>query len=124
MTTPEDPNSIADALDNLASDATLGSFPTGNYERGAGVLLTAARLLRESAGTTDVRHVKQMARIMAERDAAEARLAALLDALPPIESIRRARELVAQTGLVGHLLAQVEATVILADAAAAAREDQ
>jgi hypothetical protein len=41
------PDALADALDDLASDATLGSFPVGNYDRGAGVLRAAAARLRQ-----------------------------------------------------------------------------
>ncbi len=66
-----------------------------------GTVMEAVALLREAQADVD----------------AAARLRTLNGILPPIESVRRARELVAQTGLVGHVLAQVESAVILAAAA-------
>lgn len=53
MAADRTPNELADALDRLADGATLGNFPTQNYERGAGVLLDAAALLRVQAEQLD-----------------------------------------------------------------------
>jgi hypothetical protein len=148
MTTPEDPNNIADALDRFPSDAyryedtvheTVDhADQRDEYDR---IRATAARLLRESAGTADRlatagaehdkvvnwadaaldRRNQKIAELTAERDAAEARLAALLDA---IGDPRRVRSMTVTLHPGKSWYPTGPWMLRIADAAAAAREDQ
>jgi len=79
----DDPNSVADALDAWSDVSNV--FEDTDDDRQ--ILATAARLLRESADTAhrlavaEAAHLATYETVSRRADAAEARLAALLDAI-------------------------------------------
>jgi hypothetical protein len=139
MTTPEDPNNIADALVADGNDpgwvkAALMTFASAGCEVVPAGTFAAAGLEIARVGTADrlaaaqaelesldaeIDHVwiASAEKMMAQRDAAEARLAALLDAIGDPETLR----LSARDGFDRRANTHLYR---VADAAAAAREDQ
>jgi len=83
----DDPNSVADALDAWSDVSNV--FEDTDDDRQ--ILATAARLLRESADTADrlavaeAAHLATYETVSRRADAAEARLAALTDAIDTAE---------------------------------------
>jgi len=146
MTTPEDPNNIADALVADGNDpgwvkAALMTFASAGCEVVPAGTFAAAGLEIARAGTADRltaaqaehdkvvnwadaaldRRNQKIAELTAERDAAEARLAALLDA---IGDPRRVRSMTVTLHPGKSWYPTGPWMLRIADAAAAAREDQ